>query len=477
MDPSLLIIEDEQALAEALRSYVTGVGYEPAVAGSGEEALGMLRASEMDLVLLDYKLPGMDGLQTLAEIKDIAPRSEVVMLTAFATVKMAVAAMHAGAFDYLTKPVDLDELRVVLDKAWKHARMRRELRYFQEAGRQGDPGERIVGSSPATVQLRAQVQRLAALEPEQGGAPAILITGETGTGKGLVARTIHDLSPRAGHPFVDVTCAAIPASLLESELFGYERGAYTDARAAKPGLFEVADGGTLFLDEIGAVSLEIQVKLLKAVEEKSVRRLGGVRPKTVDLRVIAATNTDLGAAVRSGGFRPDLLYRLNVFTLAIPPLRERPEDILPLARHFLAQAARQYRRPKHLHPDAEARLLAYLWPGNVRELAHVLERAVLLHEGEEIRGEDLGLEGTSPRGGAVVVESGGVRADFSRGGLSLQQVERALITEALKAAGGKRHRAAELLGISLETLRYRMEKHGLRARAASPGRKREPGMA
>ncbi|MBI2468897.1 MAG: sigma-54-dependent Fis family transcriptional regulator [Candidatus Rokubacteria bacterium] len=468
MTPSILIVEDERPLAEALQSYLAGVGYEPAIVGSGEDALEALRASESDLVLLDYKLPGMDGLQTLVEIKDLAPATEIVMLTAFATVKMAVAAMRAGAFDYLTKPVDLDELKVILDKAWKHARMHRELRYWQEAGRQGDPGDRIVGSSSATVELRAQVERLAALEPERGGAPAILITGATGTGKGLLARTLHDLGPRANRPFVDVNCAAIPASLLEAELFGYERGAYTDARAAKPGLFEVADGGTLFLDEIGAVPLELQVKLLKAIDERAVRRLGGLRPKTVDLRIIAATNTDLEEATRLGTFRLDLLYRLKVLTLVIPPLRERPDDIVPLAHHFLAQAVRQYRRPKRLLPDAEARLLTYPWPGNVRELAHVIERVVLLHEGEEIRGDDLGLGGPSTRGAAVQVERGGIHVDFSQGGTSLAEVERTLIVEALKAASGKRRQAAELLGISFETLRYRMEKHGLLPGSASP---------
>ncbi len=391
------------------------------------------------------------------------------MLTAHGTVKTAVEAMRAGAFDYLTKPVDLEELAVVLDKAWNHARLRRELRYLHDTGLQGDPRGRIVGDSEATRQIRDQVQRLATLEREQAATPTILITGETGTGKGLVARAIHDLSPRAERPFVEVNCAAIPAALLESEIFGYERGAFTDARAAKPGLFEAADGGTLFLDEIGAMPLELQVKLLKAIEEKSVRRLGGLRSKIIDVRVIAATNTDLDEAVRSGSFRPDLLYRLKVLTLDLPPLRERPEDILPLARHYLKHAARQYRRAKRLHPDAEARLLQYPWPGNVRELANVLERAVLLEEGEEIRAESLGLQGAPARRGAVEVGGGGLRVDFSQGGVSLAQLERTLIAEALKVAGGNRRRAAELLDISLETLRYRIEKYGL-----TPGGGKDP---
>ncbi|MFQ5883229.1 MAG: sigma-54-dependent transcriptional regulator [Candidatus Methylomirabilales bacterium] len=461
MIPSVLIIEDEKVLSEAMRDYLVRHGYEPTVVGSGEVGLERMRESEMDLVLLDYKLPGMDGLETLRHLKQIAPGAEVVLLTAYGSVKTAVEAMRAGAFDYLTKPVDLEEVVLVLGKAWNHARLKRELRYWQDAGRKGDPRDRIVGDSEATRQLRTQVERLGTLEREQGGAPSILITGETGTGKGLVARAIHDLSPRADRPFVEVNCAAIPATLLESEIFGYERGAFTDARAAKPGLFESADGGTLFFDEIGAMSLELQVKILKVIEEKSVRRLGGLRPRVVDVRIIAATNSDLEEATRNGGFRPDLLYRLKVLTLALPPLRERPEDILPLARHYLAQAARQYRRPKYLYVDAEAQLLGYPWPGNVRELANVLERIVLLHEGEEIRGDDLGLKGVPGRGGTVEVERGGVRVDFSKGGVSFAEIERTLIVEALKEAGGRRRRAAELLDISLETLRYRLEKHGL----------------
>jgi two-component system response regulator AtoC len=245
-------------------------------------------------------------------------------------------------------------------------------------------------------------------------------------------------------------------------MFGYERGAFTDARAAKPGLIEVADGGTLFLDEIGAMPLELQVKLLKAIEDRSVRRLGGLRQKTVDVRIVAATNADLDRSAQEGAFRADLLYRLKVLTLVLTPLRSRPDDVVPLARHFLAEAGRRYRRPRRLTPDAETALRAYEWPGNVREVANVIERAVLLHEGEEIGAGVLGLPALT-RGGAPVEVGGGggVKVDFSRGGLSLSELERTLIVEALKATGGNRRRAAQLLGISVETLRYRMEKHAL----------------
>ncbi len=375
MIPSVLIIEDEKILSGAMRDYLARHGYEPAVVLSGEDGLRTIREAEPDLVVLDYRLPGMDGLEALREITRLAPRAQVVMLTAHGNVKTAVEAMRAGAFDYLTKPIDLEELALVLEKAWNHARLERELRYWQGAGRRSDPRERIVGDSESTRQLRLQVERMAALDQGQGAAPLVLITGETGTGKGLVARAIHDLSPRAERPFVEVNCAAIPAGLLESEMFGYER---TDARTAKPGLFEAADGGTLFLDEIGAMPLELQVKLLKAMEEKSVRRVGGLRAKIVDVRIITATNVDLEKAVGDGSFRRDLLYRLQVLTLNLLPLRERTEDILPIARHVLTELASRYRRQRRLSADGEARLLAYPWPGNVRELANVMERAVLL---------------------------------------------------------------------------------------------------
>jgi DNA-binding NtrC family response regulator len=460
--PTVLIVEDEAILSEAMRDYLGRHGFDPSVAGTAEDGLRSVRESEPDLVVLDYRLPGMDGLQALREIRQMAPRAQVVMLTAHGSVKIAVDAMRAGAFDYLTKPVDLEELALVLGKAREHARLHRELSAWQQAaGRRGAPGQRIVGDSAATRQLRAQVERLAALDQGPGAAPPVLITGETGTGKGLVARVIHDLGPRAERPFVEVNCAAIPTALLESEMFGYERGAFTDARAPKPGLFESADGGTLFLDEIGAMPLELQVKLLKVIEDRSVRRLGALRAKTVDVRITAATNADLDRAAQDGTFRPDLLYRLKVLTITLPPLRQRPEDVLPIARQVLAEVSRRYRRPRRLLPAAEARLLAYAWPGNVRELGNVIERAVLLQEGEDIGPDDLGLPAPAPVEAPVVVGPGGVTVDFSGGGVSLGRLERALIEEALKAAAGNRRRAAELLDISVETLRYRIEKHGL----------------
>jgi transcriptional regulator with PAS, ATPase and Fis domain len=344
---------------------------------------------------------------------------------------------------------------------WDKRRQGREAQRWRSTDAPRELSDLLIGESESTRQLRAQVERLAALDRERGGTTTVLVTGETGTGKGLVARTIHDLSPRADRHFVDVNCAAIPPSLLASELFGYEPGAYTDARVAKPGLIELSDGGALFLDEIGAMPLELQVMLLKVIEEKTVRRLGGLHPAAVDLRIIAATNLDLERASEAGRFRRDLLYRLKVLTLTIRPLRERREDILPLSRHFLSQAARRYGILKYLTPDAEAGLLRHSWPGNVRELANVLERVVLLHDADDIHAQDLGFESPEPPAGAVEVSRGALRIDLSQGGVSLEAVEHALLVEALRVAGGNRRRAAELLRITPDTFRYRMAKHGL----------------
>jgi two-component system, NtrC family, response regulator AtoC len=466
--PSVLIIEDERVLAHAMRDYLADHGYEPTVAGSAEEGLPEFRQAEADIVLLDYRLPGLDGLATLREIRQLAPQAAVVMLTAHGTVKTAVEAMRAGAFDYLTKPVDLEELVLVLDKAWSHVSLRREVGFLRQSGGHGEARRRLVGESVASRGLRAQIERLATLDQSGGTVPPILITGETGTGKGLIARMLHDLGPRGGKAFVEVNCAAIPATLLESEMFGYERGAFTDARSAKPGLFEAADGGSLFLDEIGAMSLDLQVKLLKVLEEKSVRRLGGLRPKALDVQIVAATNADLDAAVQAGTFRADLLYRLKVLTLALPPLRERRDDVVPLAWHFTELFSQRYRRPRRLTAAAEQALRAYSWPGNIRELSNVIERAVFLEEQDSIGPETLGLSPPRPAA-AVDVSADGVHVDFSGGGVSLVAVEKTLLIEALKASGGHRRRAAELLDISFETLRYRLEKYGLVTRTDDTG--------
>jgi DNA-binding NtrC family response regulator len=464
MTPLVLIVEDEAILRESMGTYLEHHRYGTALAESGEEGLRLAEELGPDVAVVDIRLPGIDGLEVLQRLRELSPDTEVVIMTAHASVSSAVEAIKRGAFDYLTKPLDLEELRVIVDKATAHLQMRRELDYLRSKSGAGARASEILGESPPIRALREYIERVAALETAgDGAAPTVLILGETGSGKELVARALHDLSPRSAGPFVEINCGAIPAALLEAELFGYEKGAYTDAKSAKPGLLEAADGGTLFLDEIGHMDVALQVKLLKAIEEKSVRRVGGLRTKSVNVRILAATNRDLEAAVADGEFRADLYYRIKVLTIDVPALRDRGGDIALLARHFLARTVRQYRLPpRELTPEAEAALSRYAWPGNVRELAHLMERAALLSRGSRIGAEELDLP-TVRTSGAVTVEAGkGVRVDFSAGGIVLDDVERALIVEALGAAQWNRTRAAQLLGISAETLRYRMEKHQLK---------------
>lgn len=462
--PSLvLVIEDEKILAESICIYLERHGYITTVAHSGEDGVRLADEFSPDVAVLDIKLPGIDGLEALKRVREVSPGTEVIMMTAHASVASAVEAMKRGALDYLSKPLDLDELRVVVDKALAHLRLRRELSYLKARGQAGAHLSEILGESAPMRALREQIERIAALEsPGGAGAPTVLLLGETGTGKGMVARAIHYQSSRAAGPFVDINCAAIPPTLLEAELFGYERGAYTDAKTAKPGLFESAENGTLLLDEIGHMDPNLQVKLLSVIEDKAVRRVGGLRAKSIKVRIITATNRDLEAAIAEGAFRQDLYFRIKVLAIEVPPLRDRGADIGLLARHFLDRCAREYGRPpKELSPEAEALLLTYPWPGNVRELAHMMERAVLLHGGPVVKVEDLSLSGGKPQVPVVVEPRGRVRVDFSSGGIVLDEVERQLILEALEASEWNRGRAAELLGISKETLRYRIEKFNL----------------
>jgi two-component system, NtrC family, response regulator AtoC len=467
--PSLvLVVEDETILGDSISLYLERHGLATALARSGEEAIKLAEESSPDVAVMDVRLPGINGLEVLRRMRELSPGTEVVMMTAHASVASAVEAMKLGAFDYLTKPLDLDELRVVVEKALSHQRMRRELSYLKAREETGGHLAEIVGESPPIRTLKQRVERIASLESSDGSsAPTVLILGETGAGKEMVARAIHYGSARAKGPFVEINCAAIPASLLEAELFGYEKGAYTDARTAKPGLFEAADGGTLFLDEIGHMDVAIQVKLLKAIEEKAVRRVGGLRMKSFNARIIAATNRDMDAAIAEGAFRSDLYYRIKALTLEVPPLRERGTDIILLARHFLERFTRQYGLPpRTLSPEAEALLQAYAWPGNVRELAHVMERAVLLHASPTVQPDHLGLSGSREKASVAVGAGGGVHVDFAVGGIVLDEVERQLITGALQAVGWNRTKAAQLLGISKETLRYRMEKYQLQGPTA-----------
>jgi DNA-binding NtrC family response regulator len=369
--------------------------------------------------------------------------------------------MRRGARDYVQKPLDLDEIRLKVERAVSGARAQREISYHRE--RQSVAGD-VLGSSAAMERLRGLVARLARAAGGPGQpAPTVLLLGETGSGKGHVARALHATGGRRDGPFIEVNCTALPENLVEAELFGHERGAFTDAKSARAGLFEAADGGTVFLDEIGHISPALQSKFLKVIEEKTVRRLGSSASRAVDVQVIAATSRDLEAAVQLGEFREDLYQRLSVAVLRIPPLREREEDAVLLARIFLAAAARRYGMPtRALSPAAERALLAHRWPGNVRELANTMERTVLFSDADPVEPEDLGLAPTAGPAGAITAgPTGSVEITMPDDGLSLEAVERSLIVTALERAGGNQSQAARLLGISRDTLRYRMEKHGL----------------
>jgi DNA-binding NtrC family response regulator len=452
MAGTVLIVEDEATLAKNMSAYLARYGFDPVTASTAEDGLGEAERSRPDVVLLDFHLPGMDGMTALAALRSAVPGVPVIMITGHGTVELAVEAMKAGAYDFLTKPVSLAKLRLLLERALGEGRREQALSYYQKREAREGGLDSLIGGSPAMLQLRARITQL--VEAERGlrdtDAPAVLITGETGTGKELAARALHFGGARAAQPFVEINCAAIPAQLLESELFGHERGAFTDARERKIGLVETASGGTLFLDEIGDLDLGLQAKLLKLLEEKTLRRLGNLRDQKVDVRIVAATHQPLEERVREGRFRADLYYRLRIVELAMPALRERGDDVLLLARHFLAlHAARYGRATLQLGAEAEARLLRHRWPGNVRELRNLMEQAVLLCPGPALE-PDL-LQITAASAPVAAVESAS----------SLEDMERNMLTDALRQTGWNVTQAARLLGISRDTLRYRIDKHGL----------------
>jgi len=458
--PTILIVDDERTLARAVKAFMAESGYGAEVAGDAEQALKLLETVRPDVVFTDVRLPGMSGIDFLRRVREFDPVIPVVVMTAYGTIEGAVEAVKLGAFDYIKKPVDLEELKLLADRAREHAQLRQELSYYRRRAANEVPLAGIMGQSPAICAVLEQVRQVAALDE----TPPVLITGETGTGKGLVARTIHTSGPRRAKPFIEVNCTALPATLMEAELFGYERGAFTDAKESKLGLFEAAEGGFLFLDEVGDIELALQGKLLRAIEERTVRRVGGIRDRRIDVRILAATNRDLERESRGERFRKDLYFRLAVILLHLPPLRERGEDILLLAEHFLGKLSDKYgKQARRIDARARELLLAYPWPGNVRELSHVIERAVLWSRGSTLEMEHLSLEvpTDSPVADPASAGNGPVLGSSSLrpSGVDLEQWERSLIEQALREADGNQTRAAQRLGITRDTLRYRLKKY------------------
>src|SRR3954454_12428271 len=355
---TVLIVDDERTLARAVKAFLAEAGYEAEVADDGERALALVQTLRPDVVVTDVRLPGMSGIDLLRRIREFDPAIPVIIMTAYGTIEGAVEAVKLGAFDYMKKPVDLEELKLLADRARETALMKQELSYYRRRAASELPIAGVLGQSPALRAVMEQVRQVAALDE----TPPVLITGETGTGKGLVARTLHTAGARSGKPFIDVNCTALPASLMEAELFGYERGAFTDAKESKLGLFEAAEGGFLFLPDNGVVELSLHVKLLPAIEELMVRRVGGIRDRRIDVRIVAATNRDLEQEVRRNQFRGDLYFRLAVILLHLPPLRSRGDDILLLAEHFLQRFSAKYGKDvRRIDDRAKEALLAYPW--------------------------------------------------------------------------------------------------------------------
>jgi DNA-binding NtrC family response regulator len=448
----ILIVDDDPLQRWAMTKHLSGWNYEVIDAVDGHSGIEAFTTHLPDLVLLDLQLPDQSGVDVLRQIRAIDPQAVVIMVTAHGGVPEAVAAFKLGVFDYLAKPLDFDALGVTLRYGLEARRLRTEVERLRAADR-APADTTIVGSSRAIRDCVEMVGKLAA-----SGATAVLLTGESGTGKDLMAKALHYQSARAGGPFVAVNCAAIPDNLMESELFGHEKGAFTDARSLKKGLFELADGGTLYLDEIGELKASLQAKMLRVLETLTFRRVGSTRDISVDVRVVAATNRNLDAAVEQGDFRQDLLYRLRVIEMTLPPLRERPEDIPVLVQHFLHEFSLKFHKPGLRIADATMDALQkYHWPGNVRELKNAIERAVILEDQSEIRTKYLPSQlQRAPQ----VPHTNGASAGFVMppGGVSLEKVEESLVRQAMTASGGNQTRAAQLLDISRDTLRYKLKK-------------------
>jgi two-component system response regulator AtoC len=438
----ILVVDDEHAMRECLRDWLKEDGYEVGLAANGLEAIAMAKDYSWHVVLLDLKMPGMDGLEALAELRQVAPDVVVVMMTAYASVDTAVQAMKNGAYDYLVKPFDPDEVDLLINKIVSHQELMLENILLRRRLEERDEFDEIIGQSQPMLDLFETLSRVAPADS------TVLITGESGTGKELVARAIHGNSPRCYYPFITVSCGALPDTLLESELFGYEKGAFTGANQTRKGRIEMANGGTLFLDEIGEISAKTQVDLLRVLQEKKIQRLGSEREIPVDVRILAATNRDLLKAIGEKRFREDLYYRLNVISIHLPPLRDRQEDIPILAKHFIRKICLEMNKePVKIGSEAMKSLTNYHWPGNVRELENIVERALVIGTGKTI------VPGDLPFSGGQMQE-----AELPE---SIQEMERLHIKRILNKTSWNISQSARRLGIDRQTLYNKMEKYGL----------------
>jgi len=466
----VLIVDDEPNLRKILSAQLSRDGYDVMTADDGEQGLAMLKEHHIDLVITDLKMPKVDGMTLLRKALEDEPELPIVLITAHGTIDTAVEALKSGAFDFVTKPFDKDEVRQIVAKALKT----RELRGADATAAPAERGARfgIIGTSPGITDLYSILERVA------DTPTTVMITGESGTGKELVARALHEHSSRKDKPFIKVNCAAIPKELIESELFGYERGAFTGAVASKPGRFELANGGTLFLDEIGEIPIEMQVKLLRALQESEFERVGGIKTIRVDVRLVAATNRDLKKLIAGGNFREDLFYRLNVVPIRLPALRERTGDIPPLVEHFLAKFnERLKKKVDGVEPDTMETLVAYPWPGNIRELENVIERAVLFCDTQKLGAGDLPPEirGIPAMANVPLPEADLKAALAGEGGLkehvkvAMSRLEKELVSRALQQTSGNVTHAARLLKISRKGLQLKMKELGLREGALDKG--------
>ncbi|KFO67373.1 transcriptional regulator [Smithella sp. SCADC] len=448
---SILVVDDGQSQREMLRDFLRSEGHTVMEAEEGEKALKTVRGGHFDLILLDYKMPGMDGLQVLKEVKHINPEIDVIIITAYGTIETAVEALKAGAIDYITKPVELDELIILVNRIAERRQLIQENKLLKEdLSKRGVNADKIIYKSQRMAELINLAGRVAASKA------SVLIQGESGTGKELLARLIHQLSPRAHKSIVVVNCGTLHENLLESELFGHEKGSFTGASSRRIGRFEEADGGTLFLDEIGELTPAIQVKLLRFLQEREFQRLGSNVNLQVDVRIISATNRDLEEQVKEGTFREDLFYRLKVVTMSLPPLRERKEDLSLLINHFIDKfASENGKNIQGLTAQARDVLLKYDYPGNVRELVNIIERAVVIARNQYITTEDLPFKSILPVDDSEKKASGALRD-------SVDDLEKKLIIEAMEKTQDNQTKAAEILGISERMLRYKLKKYGLK---------------